>query len=1118
MTSRRSMLLSLVLGAFLSAVGLNVAYSQVPRSISYQGLLVKNNQPVNALVNLHVKIYDAAGTTLYEETYSQVQISNGIFNVLLGGNSGTLPASLKFDEQYYLGIDVDNTGEVSPKTPFVAAPYALNAQTVGGVGVSVTPQAGMLLPLDQNGKLPKSVLPAASQTLTTINHMSGDATNNVQIVAGNNITVVDNQAANTITISATGGSSGITTVVAGPGLTGGGSTPSVTLQIAPNGITSSMLGTSVVRGINLDQNIPQLGLYQDVLGQLNVGKDATLNYVVVPQNPNGVAHGIGLNLSNPNTWLALQTFNAGITVNGTTTLVGPVNVTGVQTINGSLVVNGTPEPTAAVNGATYEITDNGDLLVTGSTTIRGNTFIGAGSSTTNTMGTAGASANTITGTTNAVTGTVSNSIQSPINTIGTTNAASSNTIGNAGTSTNTVTGATNTITGTTGNTITGGTNTVTGTVNTITGSTSNSMQGPINNIGTTQALGNTNNIGTAATSANTITGSTNTVTATTSNSIQSPTNSIGTTNAASNNTIGNAATSTNTMQGATNNIQANTTNIGTTVASSATNIGTALTSTTTIIGATNTFNATNNNLGTNANSTNTIGAAGSSTNTMTGVNNTITASTLTTFNGNVLHNGTGEPNAVNAGSVTNYELRNLGDFQNNGATNLIGNVFMNQTLSVAGLTTLSGGLTIVGPLTQSGGNAAIAGGAINSFGTVGGSNNTIGAAGSTNTITGSTNNFTATTLNNFTGNTQTQNLQVNGTLGSTGNITLGTASTNNTIGTAGAINTFTGATNNITSTTATNLTGDIIQVSGRVSLAPTAGTTNNFGNAASQINNFGTGASTTNNIGTGNGSVTNIGTVSGGGISTTNIGNLNVGTNNNINGLSTFQFTGDQTYVRVAGGVASCAGIFPTGAQSELLVNGDGFFDGTLAACRLNIFGAAASCITNLNTVNFGSCGGAGVPINLISSMNGVPTGVGATDLMNMRNIQAANNIQTNITLTIGVPGTNGTNITSSNPGPASVNQQTPTVSGKLPTYQTYTLSLAPGTGPNGGGSVTFNAGSAPGINFDANDAIMVTYRTHNLAVPVGALYVTTVPGVSINVESSAANDNNAVQITILRD
>jgi hypothetical protein len=100
-----------------------------------------------------------------------------------------LPESLKFDEQYYLGIDVDNTGEAIPRTPFAASPYALNSQTVGGISVSVTPQPGMLLPLDKNGKLPKDVMPASGEYLSTINGISGDNTGSLRIVSGDQNTL-----------------------------------------------------------------------------------------------------------------------------------------------------------------------------------------------------------------------------------------------------------------------------------------------------------------------------------------------------------------------------------------------------------------------------------------------------------------------------------------------------------------------------------------------------------------------------------------------------------------------------------------------------------------------------------------------------------------------------------------------------------------------------------------------------------------------------------------------------------------------------------------------------------------------------------------------------------------
>src|SRR5579872_6283173 len=111
MTSRRSILLGLALAAFLGAFGLNSVYAQVPRNISYQGQLIKNGQPVTGQVDLQITIYDAASTMLYQESANGVTVTNGVFNVLLGGNSGTLPQSLKFDEQYYLGVNVAGTGE-----------------------------------------------------------------------------------------------------------------------------------------------------------------------------------------------------------------------------------------------------------------------------------------------------------------------------------------------------------------------------------------------------------------------------------------------------------------------------------------------------------------------------------------------------------------------------------------------------------------------------------------------------------------------------------------------------------------------------------------------------------------------------------------------------------------------------------------------------------------------------------------------------------------------------------------------------------------------------------------------------------------------------------------------
>jgi hypothetical protein len=68
---------SFLLVAFLSLFGFGAAYAQIPRSFSYQGFLVKSNQPVNGQVDLHLKIYNAGGEILYEETDNQVLVKKG---------------------------------------------------------------------------------------------------------------------------------------------------------------------------------------------------------------------------------------------------------------------------------------------------------------------------------------------------------------------------------------------------------------------------------------------------------------------------------------------------------------------------------------------------------------------------------------------------------------------------------------------------------------------------------------------------------------------------------------------------------------------------------------------------------------------------------------------------------------------------------------------------------------------------------------------------------------------------------------------------------------------------------------------------------------------------------
>jgi hypothetical protein len=116
------------------------------------------------------------------------------------------------------------------------------------------------------------------------------------------------------------------------------------------------------------------------------------------------------------------------------------------------------------------------------------------------------------------------------------------------------------------------------------------------------------------------------------------------------------------------------------------------------------------------------------------VGGALTVAGVTTLNGATTVN-----NTLNVtGATTTAGLTNTGAFVENGVSTFNGNI--NQTSGVTTLlVTNTGNLTVTGTLTQSGGNANIAGAGVNSFGTVAASANTIGSTTSTNLINGTTN-------------------------------------------------------------------------------------------------------------------------------------------------------------------------------------------------------------------------------------------------------------------------------------------------------------------------------------------------------------------------------------------
>lgn len=159
--------------ALLCIVSVDSAVAQIPRTISYQGMLLDQSGPIpDGNHPITIKIYTTSGNELYSETQS-VAVVKGQFSVLIG-SATPIPPSVKFDAPYLLGIAVEGGAELVPRTPFTSAPYALHA--------TVADQAN-------------SLASSATGIVTSVNELSGPIS--IQGSGGTTVT----KAGNTVTVS-----------------------------------------------------------------------------------------------------------------------------------------------------------------------------------------------------------------------------------------------------------------------------------------------------------------------------------------------------------------------------------------------------------------------------------------------------------------------------------------------------------------------------------------------------------------------------------------------------------------------------------------------------------------------------------------------------------------------------------------------------------------------------------------------------------------------------------------------------------------------------------------------------------------------------------------------------
>lgn len=105
-------------------------------TISYQGRLADSaGNPLTGYYNLEFRVYDVpvGGVPLWEEFWTggnSVQVSDGLFNVMLGSTNNTLAAAIDGHDELYLGITVGTDSEMVPRVQLGSVPFSMQAMTV----------------------------------------------------------------------------------------------------------------------------------------------------------------------------------------------------------------------------------------------------------------------------------------------------------------------------------------------------------------------------------------------------------------------------------------------------------------------------------------------------------------------------------------------------------------------------------------------------------------------------------------------------------------------------------------------------------------------------------------------------------------------------------------------------------------------------------------------------------------------------------------------------------------------------------------------------------------------------------------------------------------------------